>query len=93
MAAITTAGQRYFDMAAKGDIASLRQNSIPSLAADFSGIETTIKNHQQDLAGAQAAMVKSVFLLETAGSAPAPLPSSTAEFSARMARPPAAPVF
>lgn len=72
MAAITTAGQRYFGMAAKADIASLRQNSIASLASDFSGIETTIKDHQQGLASAQAAMVKSVFLLETAGSAPAP---------------------
>jgi hypothetical protein len=68
---ITAAGQRYFSLAAKADVASLQQNSIPGLASDFSGIETTIKDHQQDLAGAQAT-VKSVFLLETAGSAPAP---------------------
>ena len=71
LAAITRAGQRYFDMAAKADVASLRQNSMPGLASDFSGIETTIKDHQQDLASAQAT-VKSVFLLETAGSAPTP---------------------
>ena len=58
-------------MAAKGDVASLRQNSIPSLASDFSGIEATIKDHQQDLAAAQAT-VKSVFLLETEGTAPVP---------------------
>lgn len=58
-------------MAAKGDAATLRQNSIPSLASDFSGIETTIKDHQQDLAGAQAS-VKSVFLLEAEGTAPIP---------------------
>jgi len=62
-AALTAAGQRYFDMAAKGDVASLRQNAIPSLASDFSGIETTVKDRQQDLAGAQAT-VKSVFLLD-----------------------------
>jgi hypothetical protein len=68
-AAITSAGQRYFDMAAKGDVASLRQNAIPSLASDFSGIESTVKGHQQDLAGAQAA-VKGVFLLD--GTTPAP---------------------
>ncbi len=68
---ITAAGQRYFDMAAKADLASLRQNSIPSLASDFSGVQTTITDHQQDLASAQAT-VKSVFLLETEGSAPAP---------------------
>ncbi|MGC1645032.1 MAG: hypothetical protein WA741_04325 [Candidatus Sulfotelmatobacter sp.] len=68
-AAITAAGQRFFDMAAKGDIASLRQNAIPSLAADFSGIETTVKDHQPDLAGAQGT-VKSVFLLD--GTTPVP---------------------
>lgn len=62
-AALTAAGQRYFDMTAKGDVASLRQNAIPSLSSDFSGIETTVKDHQPDLAGAQAA-VKSVFLLD-----------------------------
>jgi hypothetical protein len=67
--AITAAGQRYFGMAIRGDVASLRQNAIPGLASDFSGIETTIKDHQQDLAAAQAS-VKGVFLLD--GSEPAP---------------------
>jgi hypothetical protein len=67
--AITAAGQRYFGMAIRGDVASLRQNAIPGLASDFSGIETTIKDHQQDLAAAQAT-VKGVFLLD--GSEPAP---------------------
>jgi hypothetical protein len=61
--ALMTAGQRYFDMAAKGEVASLRQNAIPSLASDFSGIEGTVKDHQPDLAGAQAT-VKTVFLLD-----------------------------
>jgi hypothetical protein len=67
--AITAAGQRYFGMAIRGDVASLRKNAIPGLASDFSGIETTIKDHQQDLAAAQAT-VKGVFLLD--GSEPAP---------------------
>lgn len=69
--AITTAAQRYFGMAAKGDTASLRQNAIPSLAGDFSGIENTIKERQADLAAAQAT-AKSVFLLEAEGTAPLP---------------------
>lgn len=69
-AAITSAGQRYFDLTAKGDVASLRQNAIPSLIADFSGIEATVKNHEQDFAGAQRTL-KSVFLLEADGTAPA----------------------
>ncbi len=68
-AAITAAGQRYFDMTTKGDAASLKQNAIPSLAADFSGIEGSLKDHQQDLAGAQGT-VKGVFLLD--GSTPVP---------------------
>jgi hypothetical protein len=68
-AALTAAGQRYYGMAARGDVASLRQNAVPSLASDFSGIEATVKDHQQDLAGAQGA-VKSVFLLD--GMTPVP---------------------
>ncbi len=70
-ASITVAGQRYFDMAAKGDAASLHLNSIPSLASDFSGIETTVKDYQPALAGAPAT-VKSVFLLDATGAAPIP---------------------
>lgn len=65
--AITSAGQRYFDMTARGDTASLRQNSIASIASDFSGIEATVKDHQPDLSGAQG-VVKAVFLLD--GSTP-----------------------
>ena len=69
--AIVSVGQRYFDMAAKGDAASLRQNAIASLSSDFSSIEGTVKDRQPDLAGAQAA-VKSVFLLQAEGVAPLP---------------------
>ncbi|MFZ0733272.1 MAG: hypothetical protein WAM79_13165 [Candidatus Sulfotelmatobacter sp.] len=69
--AISNAGQRYFDMAAKGDSAALQQNAIPSLAANFSGIQTTMKDHQADLAGAQPA-IKSIFLLDASGPAPIP---------------------
>ncbi|HEV2395418.1 MAG TPA: hypothetical protein VGS27_00570 [Candidatus Sulfotelmatobacter sp.] len=61
--AITNAGQRYFDMAVKGDAASLKQNAIPSLASDFSGIESLLKERQPDLAGAQAT-IKNSFLLD-----------------------------
>jgi hypothetical protein len=68
-AAITSAGQRYFDMVAKGDSAALRQNAAASLAADFSGIEAAVKDHQKDLADAKATL-KSSFLLGVDGSAP-----------------------
>jgi hypothetical protein len=67
--ALTGAGQRYFDMIAKGDTASLKANSIPSLAADFSGIAGTIKDSQPKLAGTQAA-ARPPFLLDAPGTAP-----------------------
>lgn len=69
--AITAAGQRYFDMVAKGDAASLRQNAAPSLAADFAGIEATVKDRQASLAGGHATL-KSEFLLEAEGKEPLP---------------------
>ncbi|MGA2020540.1 MAG: hypothetical protein ABSH02_08125 [Candidatus Sulfotelmatobacter sp.] len=67
--ALTTAGQRYFDLLAKGDSNSLRQAAIPSLAADFSGIETTVKDNQSALAGSKAT-ARPPFLLEADGTAP-----------------------
>jgi hypothetical protein len=67
--AITNAADRYFGMAARGDSVSLRQNSIPSLASDFAGIENSVKDHQQDLAGAQP-NIKSSFLLNAEDSTP-----------------------
>lgn len=69
--AISAAAQRDFELAAKGDTASLRQNAIASLAANFSPIETTLKDHQDGLTGAQATL-NSVFLLEADGTAPLP---------------------
>lgn len=71
--AIQTTAQRYFDIASKGDAASLRQNAIPSLASDFTGIEGTIKENQANLTGAQAT-IKSYFLLDASG--PAPIPNA-----------------
>ncbi len=69
--AIQSAAQRYYDMTVKGDTVSLRQNSIPSLASDFGGIEGTIKDNQANLAGAQST-IKSFFLLDASGAAPIP---------------------
>ena len=69
--AITNAGQRYFDMAAKDDTATLQQNAIPSLATDFTGIANTIKGFQPVLQGAQG-NVKSIFMLDATGAAPIP---------------------
>jgi hypothetical protein len=67
--ALTTAGQRYFDLLAKGDTTSLRQAAIPSLASDFSGVETTIKDKQSALTGSKGT-ARPPFLLEADGTAP-----------------------
>lgn len=68
--ALVSAGQRYFDLLSKGDTASLRQASSPSLA-DFSAIEKTIKDNQNALSGSKAA-ARPPFLLEADGTAPIP---------------------
>jgi|SRR5579864_1095127 len=66
---ITNAAQRYFEMAVKGDIASIRQNAIPSLVADFGGIEATVKSHEQNLAISKATL-KAAFLLNAMETSP-----------------------
>jgi hypothetical protein len=67
--ALTAAGTRYFDMVARGDAASLKQNSIASLAANFSGIEDAVKENQPDLSGGTATP-RPPYLLKAEGNAP-----------------------
>ncbi len=69
--ALTNAGVRYFTFVAAGDAASLRQNAIPSLAADFSSVEGAVKDNQMALTGAKAA-ARPPFLLEAEGAATIP---------------------
>lgn len=51
---LVNTAQRYFDMTARGDSSALQQSAIASVAADFAGIENAVKDHQTQLAGAQA---------------------------------------
>ena len=67
-AAITSAGQRYFDMAASGDLAGLRQNSIPSIVSNFSGIEAAVTSHKSEIAGSHGTL-RPPFLLDAEGAA------------------------
>lgn len=69
--ALVAAGLRDFDLVAKGDATSLRQSAIPSLAADFSAIETTVKDNQAALAASKAA-ARPPFLLDAEGTTPIP---------------------
>jgi hypothetical protein len=65
---LENAAKRYFDMAARGDSASLKQNAIPSLASQFGGIEAAVKDNQSSLSGATAT-TRPPFLLKQEGGA------------------------
>jgi hypothetical protein len=67
--AIVNTAKRFFDSASRGDSAALKQNSIPDVAANFSGIETAIKDNQSTLSGAPATP-RAPFLLKVEGTAP-----------------------
>jgi len=67
--ALIATAKRYFEMVARGDSASLRQNSIASIASDFSGIEAAIKGNQATFAGAQATP-RPPYLFKAEGTAP-----------------------
>ena len=66
---LATTAARFYDMAARGDSASLRQNAIASLASDFSGIENAVKENQANLGGIQP-VARPPFLLKAEGTAP-----------------------
>jgi hypothetical protein len=67
--ALEAAAKRYFAMAARGDVATLKQNSIPGLAANFSSVETAVQDNQPNFAGAQAQQ-RPPFLLKVEGDKP-----------------------
>ena len=60
---------KYFALAAQGDVAALRQNSIPSVADSFSGIATAVQENQTVFARAHAS-IRSTFQLVAEGTAP-----------------------
>jgi hypothetical protein len=66
---LVTTSTRFYDMAARGDGAALRQNAIASLASNFSGIENAVKENQANLAGVRPA-ARPPFLLKAEGTAP-----------------------
>jgi hypothetical protein len=66
--ALVSTATRFYDMAARGDSASLRQNAIPSLASDFSGIENALKENRANLTGIQS-VARPPFVLKVEGTA------------------------
>lgn len=69
--ALELASRHYFDLSARGDVAALRQSSVPALAGNFSGVEAAVKDNAADFAGARA-IARPPFLLTADG--PQPLP-------------------
>jgi hypothetical protein len=67
--ALETTAKRYFDLVAKGDSATLKQNAVPSLATNFGGIESAINENHAAFASAQAG-VRPPFLLTAEGKEP-----------------------
>ena len=67
--ALETAAKRFFDMSARGDAATMKQNSIPSLAANFAGVESALKDNKTALSGGSAS-VRPPFLLNAEGAGP-----------------------
>jgi hypothetical protein len=67
--ALLSTVQTYFENITHGDVASLRQNAIPSLAADFSGVESAVHDNQGVLSSAKPT-ARPPFLLKAEGSAP-----------------------
>ena len=68
--ALTSTAQRYFGMVAQGDVASLRQNAIASLAGNFGGIEAAVIENKPNLAGVTPSP-RPPYLLKLEGTAPA----------------------
>ena len=67
--ALEASAKRYFEMSARGDVAGLKQNSIPAVAASFTGIESAVKENQTAFAGAKTT-VRPPFLLTVEGVEP-----------------------
>jgi len=61
--AVGAAAQQYFQLSAKGDVAGLRANAMPEIAASFSGIEQAVMANQPYLAEGQPSDTR-IFLLD-----------------------------
>lgn len=67
--ALEATAKRYFDMAARGDSATLRQNAIAAVASNFDGVEVAVKDNQTAFSAGQVT-VRPPYLLVTEGSEP-----------------------
>ena len=66
--ALVSTAQRYYGMVTQGDVASLRQNAIPGLASNFTGIEAAVTENKTNLLGVQP-NARPPYLLKADGTA------------------------
>lgn len=66
--AMDSTAQKYYQMAATGDLANLQQSSIPNVKSDFGGIQSVIGERKADFG--TSATVRSSYLLEAPGDGP-----------------------
>ena len=64
---LRTASDKYFSMSAQGDVAGLRSNAVPELAANFGGIEQAVVNNKA-LFAQEPPSEPRTFLLDARGS-------------------------
>ena len=69
--ALSRASTSYFQMAAAGDFAGLKQSAIASVVADFSGIEQAVGANRDNLQQAQATQ-RTAYLLTATGTSALP---------------------
>jgi hypothetical protein len=65
--AIENAAQRYFNMSVQGDVAGLKSNAAPEIAANFSGIEQAVVDNKKYFAEGQP-VVSGTYLLDASQS-------------------------
>jgi hypothetical protein len=65
--ALESAAQRYYAMSAQGDVAGLKTNAVPEVAANFGGIEQAVVSHKVYFAQGPPAETR-LFLLDASNS-------------------------
>jgi hypothetical protein len=65
--AVEAAARQYFEMSARGDVAGLKANAVPELAASFGSIERAVVANKEFLAQGQAKQTQ-LFVLDASNS-------------------------
>lgn len=65
--AVAGAAQQYFNMSAQGDVAGLKANAVPEVAANFRGIEQAVVTNKSNFAQGQLAETR-IYVLDASNS-------------------------